>query len=437
MSENNNRPIRVALLGAGTVGSQTARLLVEQSDELASRVGRPMELVGVAVLDPSSVTDPWIERSLLTTDAAELASRADIVIELIGGIEPARTFLLKAIESGASVVTANKALLAKHGPELYEAAARQGVDIYFEAAVGGAIPIVRPLRESLVGDKVLSVMGIVNGTTNYILDEMTTKGIGFDEALGDAQAKGFAEADPTADIEGHDAAAKAAIMALLAFHTDVRIDDVPVEGIAHITAGDIAAASAEHKVIKLLAVVEQMDAGISARVHPALLDETHPLATVHGSFNAVFVKAEAADDLMFYGRGAGGAPTASAVVGDVVTEARHIAQHSLGPVIPIYANLPKAPLNASKAAFAVRFLIHDRPGVLTAIAKEFSDREISINGVNQDIKPTQHDPGYSGEVQQLRIVTHLCDEITLRDAVKAVSQLDAVTGDASIIRVLN
>ncbi|MFT8356760.1 MAG: homoserine dehydrogenase [Bifidobacterium aquikefiri] len=437
MSENNNRPIRVALLGAGTVGSQTARLLVEQSDELASRIGRPMELVGVAVLDPSSVTDPWIERSLLTTDAAELASRADIVIELIGGIEPARTFLLTAIESGASVVTANKALLAKHGPELYEAAARQGVDIYFEAAVGGAIPIVRPLRESLVGDKVLSVMGIVNGTTNYILDEMTTKGIGFDEALRDAQAKGFAEADPTADIEGHDAAAKAAIMALLAFHTDVRIDDVPVEGIAHITAGDIAAASAEHKVIKLLAVVEQTDAGISARVYPALLDETHPLATVHGSFNAVFVKAEAADDLMFYGRGAGGAPTASAVVGDVVTEARHIAQHSLGPVIPIYANLPKAPLNASKAAFAVRFLIHDRPGVLTAIAKEFSDREISINGVNQDIKPTQHDPGYSGEVQQLRIVTHLCDEITLRDAVKAVSQLDAVTGDASIIRVLN
>ncbi|MFT8593839.1 MAG: homoserine dehydrogenase [Bifidobacterium sp.] len=437
MSENNNMPIRVALLGAGTVGSQTARLLVEQSKELASRIGRPMELVGIAVLDPGAVTDPWIDKSLLTTDAAELVTRADIVIELIGGIEPARSFLLKAIESGASVVTANKALLAKHGPELYEAAARHGVDIYFEAAVGGAIPIVRPLRESLVGDKVLSVMGIVNGTTNYILDEMTTKGIDFDEALKDAQAKGFAEADPTADIEGQDAAAKAAIIALLAFHTDVRIDDVPVEGITHVTAGDIAAATAEHKIIKLLAVVQQTDAGISARVYPALLDEQHPLATVHGSFNAVFVKAEAADDLMFYGRGAGGAPTASAVVGDVVTEARHIAQKSLGPVIPIYANLPKAPLDASKAAFAVRFLIHDRPGVLTAIAKEFSDREISINGVNQDIKPTQHDPGYSGEVQQLRIVTHLCDEITLRQAVDAVSRLDAVTGDASIIRVLD
>lgn len=437
MSENNTTPIRVALLGAGTVGSQTARLLVEQRDELASRIGRKIELVGIAVLDPSQVSDPWIDKSLLTTDATELATRADIVIELIGGIEPAKTFLLKAIESGASVVTANKALLAKHGPELYEAAAKHHVDIYFEAAVGGAIPIVRPLRESLVGDKVLSVMGIVNGTTNYILDEMTTKGIDFDEALKDAQAKGFAEADPTADIEGHDAAAKAAIMALLAFHTDVRIDDVPVEGITHITAGDIAAATAEHKVIKLLAVVEQTEAGISARVYPALLEEQHPLATVHGSFNAVFVKAEAADDLMFYGRGAGGAPTASAVVGDVVTEARHIAQHSTGPVIPIYADLPQAPLDAAKAAFAVRFLIHDRPGVLTAIAKEFSDRQISINGVNQDIKPTKHDPGYSGEIQQLRIVTHRCDELTLRDAVKAVSQLDAVTGDASIIRVLD
>ncbi|MDN6522931.1 MAG: homoserine dehydrogenase, partial [Bifidobacterium crudilactis] len=270
MSENNNAPIRVALLGAGTVGSQTARLLVEQQEELANRIGRPMELVGIAVLDPSAVSDPWIDKSLLTTDAAELVTRADIVIELIGGIEPARTFLMKAIESGASVVTANKALLAKCGPELYQAAAEHGVDIYFEAAVGGAIPIVRPLRESLVGDRVLSVMGIVNGTTNYILDEMTTKGLDFDEALKDAQRKGFAEADPTADIEGLDAAAKAAIMALLAFHTDVRIDDVPVEGITKITADDIAAATAEGKVIKLLAVVDQSEAGISARVYPAL-----------------------------------------------------------------------------------------------------------------------------------------------------------------------
>ena len=431
------RPIRIALLGAGTVGSQTARLLVEQSQDLASRVGRPLELVGIAVLNPDKVKADWIDPSLLTTDSADLVTRADIVIELIGGIEPARTLLLKAIESGASVVTANKALLAQHGPELYQAAEKRGVDIYFEAAVGGAIPIVRPLRESLVGDVITSLVGIVNGTTNYILDEMTTKGLQFDQALRDAQDKGFAEADPTADVDGLDAAAKAAIMATLAFHTDVRLDDVPVEGIRAITADDIAAARTEHRVIKLLAVAERSKQGISARVYPALIPDSHPLASVHGSFNAVFVTAKAADDLMFYGRGAGGAPTASAVVGDVVTEARHIFQHGMGPRVPMYANIPMAPLNSSRAAFAVRFLIHDKPGVLAAIAQVFSEAGISINGVNQDIKPTLHDPGYSGEIQQLRVVTHLCDEVTLRRVVERISAFDSVTGQASILRVFD
>ncbi|AIC92438.1 homoserine dehydrogenase [Bifidobacterium coryneforme] len=433
----SDKPIRIALLGAGTVGSQTARLLVEECDDLARRVGRPLELVGIAVLDPSKVTADWIDRSLLTTDSEGLVTRADIVIELIGGIEPARTLLLKAIESGASVVTANKALLAQHGPELYRAAQDHGVDIYFEAAVGGAIPIVRPLRESLVGDRITSLVGIVNGTTNYILDEMTTKGLQFEEALSDAQAKGFAEADPTADVDGLDAAAKAAIMATLAFHRDVRMDDVPVEGIRSITADDIAAAKAERRVIKLLVVAERTDQGISARVYPALIPDTHPLASVRGSFNAVFVTAEAADDLMLYGRGAGGAPTASAVVGDVVTEARHIAQQGMGPIIPMYARIPMAPLEASRAAFAVRFLIHDKPGVLAAIAQVFSREGISINGVNQDIKPTMHDPGYSGEIQQLRVVTHLCDEVTLRRVVKQVSTFDSVTGQASVLRVFD
>jgi len=365
-----------------------------------------------------------------------VATNADIVVELIGGLEPARTFVLAAIESGAFVVTANKALLAKYGPEIYQAAETKGVDIYFEAAVGGAIPIVRPLRESLVGDKVTSMLGIVNGTTNYILDEMTTKGLDFDVALKDAQAKGYAEADPTGDIEGHDAANKAAIMATLGFHANVGIDDVTVEGITKVTADDIAAATAEHKVVKLLAVVENGEAGVSARVYPALIDEDHPLASVHGSFNAVFVKAEAADDLMFYGRGAGGAPTASAVVGDVVTVARHIAQGCTGPAITLYNDLPKAPIEASKAAFAVRFVIHDKPGVLAAIAEEFAKRGVSINGVNQDLKPTLHEPGYSGELQQLRLVTHLTDEVTLRETVEAVCRLDFVTGEPSILRVL-
>ena len=436
MAQHNEAPIRVGLLGAGTVGSQTARLLVEQRDELSQRIGRDIELVGVACLDPDEVDFPWIDRSLLTSDTMAVATNADIVVELIGGLEPARTFVLAAIESGASVVTANKALLAKYGPEIYQAAEAKGVDIYFEAAVGGAIPIVRPLRESLVGDKVTSMLGIVNGTTNYILDEMTTKGLDFDVALKDAQAKGYAEADPTGDIEGHDAANKAAIMATLGFHANVGIDDVTVEGITKVTADDIAAATAEHKVVKLLAVVENGEAGVSARVYPALIDENQPLASVHGSFNAVFVKAEAADDLMFYGRGAGGAPTASAVVGDVVTVARHIAQGCTGPAITLYNDLPKAPIEASKAAFAVRFVIHDKPGVLAAIAEEFAKRGVSINGVNQDLKPTLHEPGYSGELQQLRLVTHLTDEVTLRETVEAVCQLDFVTGEPSILRVL-
>ena len=272
----NNAPIRVGLLGAGTVGSQTARLLVEQKDELAQRIGRPVELSGVACLDPEEVDFPWIEKSLLTSDTMSVVKNADIVVELIGGTGVARTFVLEAMKNGASVVTANKALLAKYGPELYKTAEDNNVDIYFEAAVGGAIPIVRPLRESLVGDQVKDMLGIVNGTTNYILDEMTTKGLDFDVALKDAQAKGYAEADPTGDIEGYDAANKAAIMATLGFHTNVGIDDVTVEGITRITADDIAAATAEGRVIKLLAVVDKTDDGVSARVYPALIKQEHP-----------------------------------------------------------------------------------------------------------------------------------------------------------------
>ena len=417
----NNAPIRVGLLGAGTVGSQTARLLVEQKDELAKRIGRPIELSGVACLDPEEVDFPWIEKSLLTSDTMSVVKNADIVVELIGGTGVARTFVLEAMKNGASVVTANKALLAKYGPELYKTAEDNNVDIYFEAAVGGAIPIVRPLRESLVGDQVKDMLGIVNGTTNYILDEMTTKGLDFDVALKDAQAKGYAEADPTGDIEGYDAANKAAIMATLGFHTNVGIDDVTVEGITRITADDIAAATAEGRVIKLLAVVDKTDDG----------------ASVRGSFNAVFLRAEYADDLMFYGRGAGGAPTASAVVGDIVTVARHIAAGCTGPAIRMYNEYPIAPLSASKAAFAVRFLIHDNPGVLAKISAVFAKNGVSINGVNQDLKPTLKDPGYDGEIQQLRLVTHMTDETTLRATVAEVCELDCVTGEPSILRVLD
>ncbi|MDD6373981.1 MAG: homoserine dehydrogenase [Bifidobacteriaceae bacterium] len=379
---NNDAPIRVALLGAGTVGSQTARLLVEQADELTARVGRPMQLVGIATLDP--VEAPWIDQSIVTDDASELVTRADIVIELIGGIEPARTFILKAIENGASVVTANKALLAKCGPEIYKAAEDKGVDIYFEAAVGGAIPIVRPLRESMVGDRINRIMGIVNGTTNYILDEMTTKGLDFGVVLKAAQEAGFAEANPTADIDGLDAASKAAIMACLAFHRDVRIDDVHVEGIRNITSADIAAAKAMHRVIKLLAVVKQNEKDeISAGVYPIMLPETHQLAKVGGSFNAVFVEGEASDDLMFYGRGAGGAPTASAVVGDVVTEARHRVAGTVGPDIPLYSNAPILDAADETSSYMLRMSVYDKPGVLAVAAQIFAQNNVSIKTVQQ------------------------------------------------------
>nr|WP_238548620.1 homoserine dehydrogenase [Bifidobacterium gallicum] len=434
---NETTPIRVGLLGAGTVGSQTARLLVEQKDDLAQRIGRPIELSGVACLDPEEVDFPWIDKALLTSDTASVVDGADIVVELIGGTGVARTFVRQALENGSSVVTANKALLAKYGPELYALAEENDADIYFEAAVGGAIPIVRPLRESLVGDQVKSMLGIVNGTTNYILDEMTTKGLEFDDVLKKAQELGYAEADPTGDVEGYDAANKAAIMATLGFHTNITIDDVSVEGITKITADDIAAATAEGHVVKLLAVVENSQAGVSARVYPALIKQDHPLASVHGSFNAVFLKAEYADDLMFYGRGAGGAPTASAVVGDIVTVARHIAAGTTGPSIPMYNDLPKAPLSASKAAFAVNFRIHDTPGTLAQVAQKFADHGVSINGVNQDLKPTDKQPGYDGEIQQFRIVTHPTDELTLRETIADVCTLDCVDGEPSVLRVLD
>ena len=350
---------------------------------------------------------------------------------MIGGIEPARTFILKAIENGASVVTANKALLAKDGPEIYEAARKKGVDIYFEAAVGGAIPIVRPLRESMVGDRINRIMGIVNGTTNYILDEMTTKGLDFDEVLKAAQDAGFAEANPTADIDGFDAASKAAIMACLAFHRDVRISDVHTEGIRNITAADIAAAKALHRVIKLLAVVEQNDKDeISVGVYPVMLPETHQLAKVGGSFNAVFVEGEASDDLMFYGRGAGGAPTASAVVGDVVTEARHRVTGTVGPDIPLYSNAPILDAADSTSSYMLRMSVFDKPGVLANAAQVFAKNGVSIKSVQQ--MEAEAEDG----THELWVITHAVSDRLIRSVVEELEQsVNDIKSVLSVIRV--
>jgi len=436
-------PLRVALLGCGVVGTQVARLLTEQADDLASRAGARLELVGIAVRDVAAPRDPVVDRALLTDDAEALVERADIVVEVMGGTEPARSLLLRAIGAGAAVVTANKALLAEDGPTLYKAADAAGVDIYFEAAVAGAIPIVRPVRESLAGDRVRRVLGIVNGTTNYVLDQMATTGKSLADAVREAQELGYAEADPTADVEGYDAAAKAAILASLAFHTRVSLDDVAREGIMSVTADDVAWAAQTGHVIKLLAIAELRDGdatggpgGVSVRVHPSLLPTTHPLATVRGSFNAVFVEAESAGELMFYGRGAGGAPTASAVLGDVVSAARHRVLGGKGPQESTYAELAILPPSAAVTRFQVRLDVDDRPGVLAQVAHALAEHGVSIEAVRQPTAPggAGGDAAATG-VAELLITTHAAPESALSATVSALAGLEPVRTITSVLRV--
>jgi len=430
VAPHDGGPLRIALLGCGVVGTEVVRLLVTQADDLAARVGAPLELMGILVLDVTVDFDPVVDRALLTTDGAALVERADIVIELIGGIEPARTLLLRAIGSGASVVTANKALLAVDGPTLYQAADEAGVDLYFEASVGGAIPIVRPIRESLAGDRISRVLGILNGTTNYVLDRMATDGLDLDVAVKEAQQLGFAEADPTADVEGFDAAAKAAILASLAFHTRVSLDDVAREGISGITADDVAWAARTGHVIKLLAVAERLPEGVSARVHPTLVPLSHPLAGVRGAFNAVFVEAEAAGELMFYGRGAGGRPTSSAVVGDVVSAARHRVLGGKGPIESRYADLPVLPPSVGLSRFQLRLDVADQPGVLAQVARVLAEHDISIETVNQAILSVR-----GTQLADLVISTHRAPVAALAATVAALGALEVVDRVTSVLRV--
>ncbi len=369
--------IKVALLGAGNVGSQVARIFSEDSAVLKERIGAPVELIGIAVRDTAAKRHWDADPGLYTTDADALIDAADVVIELTGGIEPARTRILRALESGKSVVSGNKALLAKHGVELQAAADKSGAQLSYEAAVAGAIPILRPLRDSLAGDTVTRVLGIMNGTTNYILDQMDTTGATFADALKDAQELGYAEADPTADVEGHDAASKAAIVASLAFHSDFTIDDVHIEGITTVSADDVAAADADGYVIKLLAICERDGDGVNIRVAPTLIPRQHPLAGVHGAFNAVFVQAQNAGELMFYGPGAGGAPTASAVLGDFVSLARRLVLGGPGVPESSYAQLPATGLGDIISRYSVGMLVDDKLGVLANIARIFAEHGIS------------------------------------------------------------
>jgi homoserine dehydrogenase len=414
------------MLGCGVVGGEVARLIIANQKDLTARSGAQLDLVKIGV---RNLARPNVAKELLTTDLDSIVKDAniDLIIEVIGGIEPAKTLILEALKNGKSVVTANKALLAKHGAELFAAADKGGVDLYYEAAVAGAIPILRPLRESLVGDHIQRVMGIVNGTTNFILTKMDESGAAFGDALAEAQALGFAEADPTADVEGFDAAAKAAILAGLAFHSRVTDSDVYREGITKITDTDVAVAKSLDLVVKLLAIAELTNDGkISVRVHPTLISRSHPLASVREAFNAVFVESEAAGAMMFYGRGAGGAPTASAILGDLVAVARHKVSGGLGPRESDYADLAIAPIGSIKTRYLIRLDVADRPGVLAAVAQTFSKHDVSIQTVRQTGR---------GDNAELIVMTHKATDAALASTVSDLSSLDAVKDVASVIRV--
>ena len=423
-----SRPLRVALLGCGTVGSEVVRLLQTNGEDLAARIGAPLELAGIAVRRLGRRRDLDVAEALFTTDAAGLVAREDVdlVVEVIGGIEPARSLLVSALKAGKGVITANKALLAEDGATLHAAALEGGADLYYEASTAGAIPILRPLRESLAGDHVSRVMGIVNGTTNFILTRMDEVGMGFSEALDEATALGYAEADPTADVEGFDAAAKAAILAGLAFHTRVTAADVHREGISDVTAADVASAKAMGCVVKLLAIAEREGDGVAVRVHPAMIPRSHPLASVREAYNAVFVEAASAGQLMFYGRGAGGAPTASAVLGDLVAVARNTLSGARGAGESAYADLRVRPMGEVVTRFHISLDVADKAGVLAAVANTFSAHDVSIRTVRQE--------GH-GDDASLVVVTHVATDAALRAVVEELRGLDVVRAVASVMRV--
>lgn len=441
---NAYRDLRVALLGAGSVGSQVARLILEQGDELEARVGAKLTLAGIAVRDLDAPRDVDLPKELFTTDAERLVLSADIVVELMGGVEPARTLILKAIESGADVVTANKALIAAHGPELADAAERVGAQLTYEAAVAGAIPILRPLRESLAGDHITRVLGIVNGSTNYILDRMDRFGSSAEDAMQIASDLGFLEADPTLDVEGYDAAQKATILASIAFHTEVPVEAVHREGITSITADQIEAARHAGYVIKLLAIAERLTAsdgtqGVSARVYPALINRDHPLAAVHEGKNAVFVEAEAAGELMFYGAGAGGVETASAVLGDLVSTARRHVVGGPGIQVSSHADLKILPIGEIETSYQIMLEVNDEPGVLATVAGIFAEHGVSAKSVEQTVRngeaPADDAREDSVATATLIIGTHTARESALAATVAALESSSVVAAVTSVLRV--
>ncbi|MFN8025335.1 MAG: homoserine dehydrogenase [Acidimicrobiia bacterium] len=428
MSPTDER-VRVGILGCGNVGAALVQLIHDNADVLQARAGARIEVAKVVVRDLGRDRGLSLPAGVLTTDAAAVVDdpEVDVVVEVMGGIDPARTLIADALAAGKPVVTANKELVATHGREVFEAAQRAGVDILFEASVAGGIPLIRPLRESLAGDRIRRVTGIVNGTTNYILTKMTDEGASFADALAEAQRLGFAEADPTADVEGFDAAAKVAIIASIAFGAEVVASDVYREGITGISAADIASAAELGYVVKLLAVAEEVDGEVAVRVHPAMVPVRHPLAAVRDSFNAVFIEGEAVGELMLYGRGAGGNPTASAVLGDVVDAAKNVVEGRKGATVGTLVARPIRAVDDIESQYYLELEVADQPGVLAAIATKFGDHRVSIRSMQQ------RDVG--GEAR-LIFVTHTAKESDLRATVAALENVDVVNRVGSVLRVV-
>ncbi|MGH9156059.1 MAG: homoserine dehydrogenase [Acidimicrobiales bacterium] len=420
--------VRVGVLGCGTVGGALVELLERESDTIAERTGVRLTLVRVAVRDPARRRPVELAPPVLTGDAGSVVvhPEVDVVVELMGGVEPARTLVLDALKAGKPVVTANKQLLARYGAELFGAASAAGVDLLYEAAVAGGIPLIRPLRESLAGERISRVMGIVNGTTNYILSRMTDHGASYGEALAEAQALGYAEADPSADVEGYDAAAKAAILATIAFGVQVVADDVHREGIGGVTPADIAFAGRLGYVVKLLVVAEAAGDEVAVRVHPAMVPAVHPLAAVRDAFNAVFIEGAAVGELMLYGRGAGGLPTASAVLGDLIDAAHNLQVGGRGRTVPMSRAVVR-PMAELCSQYYLNINVVDRPGVLAAVAAVFGDHGVSIRSMEQQ---------GLGDGARLVFITHKAIERDVQATLAELRHLDSVERVGNLLRVI-
>ena len=424
----SDRTLRVGMLGCGTVGTAVTRLLHDHREDIARRAGCRLEVSKIAVRDPSKRREVPVHPSAFTADPMEVVDDPDIdiVCELLGGSEPAGSLILAAFDRDKPVVTANKELLSTRGRELFDASDAKGLDLYFEAAVGGGIPLVRPLKESLTAERLTSIIGIVNGTTNYVLTRMSEDGMSFAEALGEAQRLGYAEADPTADVDGHDAAAKCAILASIAFNARVVAGDVYREGIGRVTTEDIEFARRLGYVVKLLAIAELHEERVAARVHPAMIPSEHPLAAVRDAFNGVFVEGPNVGGLMFYGRGAGGEPTATAVVGDLVTVARNLLAGARGVGCTCFLERTVQPMSEMEGQYYILLRVEDRPGVLAEIASVFGRNDVSIKSVWQE---------GTGADAQLVFITHRAREGSFQQAVTELGGLRAVEEVRSILRV--